>query len=272
MPELFEGEPLPPPPDQPSPLTFRLYEAVGERMDTETLPTAFAAADISQNVGWKTRLRATERLARAGVVPAEVLLAQFMSRKPAASGGIWDRVDAVQTLVRALDMDDARATTTALPKAWAQVLSAGYGSTLAPWLARRLRDVELGPAARHDAFEIALLAGDLDLANTYKGPSREDATLLALAEGRFGDISDASPLVTSIKRAMSGLPPSDRYLLLVEDGRTGEALLRAIAQLAEGPVGDPAAIGDALALLALLGLDPVAERIALELLLAEGLA
>ena len=271
-PELFEGEPLPIPPEQPSPLTFRLYEAVGERMDTETLPTAFAAADISQNVGWKTRLRATERLARAGVVPAEVLLAQFMSRKPAASGGIWDRVDAVQKLVYALDRNEPRAITTALPNAWAQMQSGGYAPTLAPWLARRLHSVDLGPGAHHDAFEIALMAGDMNLAQKYIGPSREDASLLALAEGRFGDIRDASPLVTSIKRALSGLPPSDRFLLLVEDNRPGEALLRAIAQLAEGPGGDPAAIGDSLALLSLLGLKPVADRIALELLLAEGLA
>lgn len=271
-PELFEGDPAPPVPDHPSPLTFRLYEAIGERLDTEALPTAFATADLTQNVGWRTRLRAAERLARAGVVPAEALLAQFLSNKPAASGGIWDRVDSVQKLVLALDKEDTNAVTNILPDAWSHMLSAGYGSAMAPWLARRISGLELGKSAHHDVFEVALMAGDNRLARSHLGPSREDATLLALAEGRVGDIADASPLVTAVKRALSGLPPSDRFLRLVEDGRPGEALLLGVAQLAEGPSGDPSAIGDALSLLSSLGLKPVAERIALELMLAEGLA
>jgi hypothetical protein len=271
-PELFEGDPLPPVPVHPSPLTFRLYEAVGERLDTETLPTAFAVADISPNVGWKKRLRATERLARAGVISAEALLAQFLASKPAASGGIWDRVAALQSLVAALDANDPGAVSKALPETWSTVSAAGYGATLSPWLARRLSGFEFDRSAHHDVFEIALLAGNVPLATAHVGSSREDQTLLALAEGRIGEIDGAGPLVTAIKRSLSGLPPSDRFSSLVNDGRPGEALLGAITQLAEGASGDPAAIGDALSLISSLGLTPIAERIALELLLAEGLA
>ncbi len=270
--ELFEGEPLPPVPAKPSPLTFRLYEAVGERIDTETLPTAFAVTDISENVGWKTRLRASERLARAGVFAAEEFLSQATSRKPAASGGIWDRIGAIQGLVAAFDAGDDTAISNTLPAAWSAATSGGYGATLAPWMARRLTGVNLSPRAHRDAFEIALYADDLDLAEAYVGTSGEDATLLAIAAGRYGDVRAQDPLVTSIRQSLSGLPPSASLMRLVDDGRKGEALLVAIRQLAEGDEGDPKAIGDGLALLIALGQTEWARRIAIELLLEAGTA
>ncbi|MXQ06273.1 hypothetical protein GQ651_00290 [Alphaproteobacteria bacterium GH1-50] len=271
-PELFEGDPLPPVPLHPSPLTFRLYEAIGERIDTETLPTAFAYTDLSENVGWKTRLRASERLARAGVVTAEEFLSQATSRKAAASGGVWDRITHVQALVQALDQDDAARVSAALPQTWAAVMSGGYGPTLSTWLARRLSGIELTSAAQHDAFEIALLADDLELAKRYVGTSAEDRSLLALAEGRAGEMSISGPVATTIKRSLSGLPPGDQLQHLLEDQRTGEALLAAIRQLADGAEGDPAAIGDALSLFVSLGLEDWARRIAIEILLDEAAA
>ena len=45
-PELYEGEPPLGRPDRISPLVFRLYEAIGERMTTNRLPRAFAHADL----------------------------------------------------------------------------------------------------------------------------------------------------------------------------------------------------------------------------------
>ncbi len=271
-PVLFEGEPLPPAPAHPSPLTFRLYEAVGERIDTETLPTAFAVSDISGNVGWKTRLRASERLARAGVLSAEEFLSQATSRTPAASGGIWDRIEAIQRLVAAFDAGDDAAISAALPDAWGAAMSGGYGPTLAPWMARRLTGVALSPRAHHDAFEIALYADDLELAKTHAGTSAGDATLLAIASGRLGDVRSQSPLVTAIRQSLSGLPPGEGLSRLMDDGRTGEALLTAIRQLAEGDEGDPKAIGDGLSLLIDLGQREWARRIAIELLLEEAAA
>ncbi len=86
-PDLFEGEPDLPPPDRPSPLVFRLMEAIGQPMSTATLPVAFAQADLRSNAGWKTRLDAAERLTRTGAIPANQLLGLYTENESSASGG-----------------------------------------------------------------------------------------------------------------------------------------------------------------------------------------
>lgn len=62
-PELFEGEPPLPRPAQPTPLRFRLHEAIGEPLSTRDLPLAFAWSDLRFVAGWKSQLEAAERLA-----------------------------------------------------------------------------------------------------------------------------------------------------------------------------------------------------------------
>jgi hypothetical protein len=110
---LHDGEEdmLPPPerPETVTPLVFRLYEAIGAPLSTRTLPLAFAHADLRHQNGWKTRLEAAERLYRAGSIPAETLLVLYLEREPAASGGVWDRVAAVQTWQAASPSNDAAA-------------------------------------------------------------------------------------------------------------------------------------------------------------------
>jgi hypothetical protein len=53
----------------------------------------------------------------------------------------------------------------------------------------------------------------------------------------------------------------------LRDNRSGEALLKAIAVLAEGVEADPTALANALSLLKALELDRLARRVAAELLL-----
>ena len=57
--------------------------------------------------------------------------------------------------------------------------------------------------------------------------------------------------------------------MLVRENRRGEALLKAIAVLAEGMDADPNAIADALSLLMSFDLDILARRISAELLLED---
>ncbi|MGI9394002.1 MAG: hypothetical protein ACR2OY_05100 [Boseongicola sp.] len=268
-PELFEGEPIPPAPANMSPLVFRLYEAVGERPATDRLPVAFAFADLSQTVGWKTRLRAAERLAATEALSAATLMSVFQERKAAASGGLWERVKAYQSVFQANSDGDYKALWNALPSAWDAAISTGSEATLAPWLLPRLNATKMTGPARQLALEIALLAGDFDSALEFANDSSEDQTLVAVAAGKPFNISATTPLARAIRRSLSGLPPSDRYRIHMRDGRTGEALLIAITVLADGVEGDPSALGDALALLRSINLENVARRIAVELLIKE---
>ena len=137
-PELFDEGTLPAQPRLPTPLEYRLFEAVGERIATDQLPVAFAVADLTPTVGWKARLRAAERLAATGALPFEDLLRVFSEREPAASGGIWERVRAVMALADTKRQGDGRAYAEALPTAWAAAREGGYHLALANWAAPSL--------------------------------------------------------------------------------------------------------------------------------------
>ncbi|AMY70029.1 hypothetical protein [Frigidibacter mobilis] len=113
-PELADGAEDLPLPARPSPLVLRLMEAVGQPMPTTTLPLAFAQSDLRSNSGWKTRIEAGERLARTGAIGPNLLLGLYTERGPAASGGVWDRVAAVQALEAALAASDMDAVARAL--------------------------------------------------------------------------------------------------------------------------------------------------------------
>ena len=75
-------------------------------------------ADLRGNSGWKAEIEAAERLARTGAVPASRLLGLYTDRRPAASGGVWDRVAAVQALDLALNEGATQDLVQALPRAW----------------------------------------------------------------------------------------------------------------------------------------------------------
>ncbi len=91
-PDLYEGEPPLQKPAKPTPLVWRMFEAIGEPLPTNTLPLAFAQAELRDTAGWKAQIEAAERLARSGAIAPNRLMGLYTDRKPAASGGVWDRV------------------------------------------------------------------------------------------------------------------------------------------------------------------------------------
>ncbi|MDD9976349.1 MAG: hypothetical protein OXQ30_01255 [Boseongicola sp.] len=266
-PDLFEGDPVPPPPDQVSPLLFRLYEAVGERISTDALPVAFAHSDISATVGWKTRLHAAERLAVAGAISSDTFSQVLSERKPAASGGVWTRVEGLQCLMTSLEAGDSTAVSQKLPTVWNSAVDMGYGPVLADLILPDLNRLDLTEKAKATAFEIALTNWNLVSAKKWVPAGRSERSLLAVAEGRPFAMAVSSALDQSIQRALVGARPSDRYAFDIEDNRRGAALLNSLSVLALGSDGDPAALGDALTVLMSLGLDDGARRIAVDILL-----
>ena len=270
--ELFEGEPIPPAPRLPSPLIFRLYEAVGERLSTEQLPVAYAAADLSDTVGWKTRLRAAERLAAAEAIPFERFLDVHAERNPAASGGIWERVAAIQVLRKAEESGGDSELSAALSDAWRAAAEANYQAALARWLAPRLNGRDLDSEAAHIAFEMALLAGRPEMAASFARDTEADQFLLALAKGESAVLPSSDPLSRGLVRGLVALGPGFQDQAMIDDGRSGEALLSAITVLMDSAAVNPDRAGTALALLRALGLEELARQVAVELLLKESAA
>lgn len=271
-PELFEGEDIPAPPRVPSPLLFRLFEAVGERIPTDQLPVAFAFADLGSTVGWQARLRATERLIATEALTFDRAIAVFNERKPAASGGIWERVGAVQALLSALEKRDLDGLNSTLSTTWIAARRGGYEAALALWAIPLLDGYDLTGSARDTAFEMALFAGDMDQAQAFVGNTSEDRFLLALAEGKGSATPGANALNQAVVRGLAALSPGRTYEALIRDDRHGEALFRALEDLKRGAIGNPRATQQSLALLRQLGLEDLARQVAVELILIDGAA
>lgn len=270
-PDLFEGEPLPPLPDPISPLIFRMREAIGESLPTAPLPRSFAHADLRSNISWRSQIEAAERLARHSAISENILLSRYTAHTPAASGGVWDRVAAIQEFDRALRARDADQISATLPDAWRAMRSV---RTEVPF-ARLYGPLLQGNALTGEAVRLAYLAGLLSgqyeaVANAATPESGADRLLQAVARGDVTGITPEGLREAAVVDAFSGATevPPDLAQLLAE-GRLGEAILRAVAVFQAGVGGDPHSVGAALVTFRAVGLEDVARRAALEYLILD---
>ncbi len=269
-PVLFEGVPPLAPPETPSPLVFRMSEALGDPIPTARLPLAFAQSDLRESRGWKAQIEAAERLARSGAVPANRLLGLYTQRQAAASGGVWDRVSAVQALELALAGGDPARVAPALDAAWRALSGIGLEPVMAELFARRLGDLSLPPDAARLAFRMGLLTDDFDGQRVgAAGASDADRFLAALAQGRPGDVAAPDALSGAIADGFRATTAPARLNGLVQENRLGEALLRAMTLIENGARGDLDELTDALAFLRAAGFETSARRAALEILILD---
>ncbi|MCB1376313.1 MAG: hypothetical protein KDJ78_19450, partial [Rhodobacteraceae bacterium] len=124
-PDMFEGEPDLPPPVPLTPLDFLMREAIAQPRPPGALPLAFVNADLRREAGWRNQLLAAERLVRSQAITPNTLVDLYTDAKPAASGGIWNRVSAIQALDVALLAHDSEALSQALPDAYAMMEEVG---------------------------------------------------------------------------------------------------------------------------------------------------
>ena len=258
-----------------SPLAWRLLEAIGAPVATHGLPVAFAHADLRGTIGWRAQLEAAERLVRSGALPPNHLLGLYTERSAAASGGIWERVRAVQRLERALEAGDAEATGAALLITWPQMVEGELEVAFASLYA----DALLATGLNGEALELAVIVGLLSenyeqVALDHPGTSPRARFLSNVARGltpgaaQDGEDARRDPLRAAIAEAFAETPPvSEAVLQRLADGRLGEVLLGTLITL--GAVGDPRVMIDALATLRHIGLEDVARRAALQSLLLE---
>lgn len=273
-PELFEGEAPLPVPSRPSPLEFRMFEAIGEPLPTARLPLAFAHADLRANQGWKFQLEAAERLARTGAVAPNRLIGIMTRALPAASGGIWNRVEAIQRLDVAMTTGDPGAVSLALPFAWDAMEDAEIEVPFAHLYGAKLAHLPLREEAHDVALGLGLLSADYEaVARRIETPrDAREAVLLAIALGDEIAIDDQTPRDPILRAVIDGLGQEGvptRLRSLVDSDRLGEALLRAIALLESGAHGDFDELADAIGFLRAVGLEDLSRRVSLQLLLLE---
>lgn len=213
------------PSERMTPLEFRIHEAIGQPLPTQPLPLAFAQSDLRANSGWKARLEAAERLARAGALPASDLRAIYAEQKPAASGGVWERAGAMRTLEAAIAAGDV---TQALPRAFEEFRAAGMADVLAAMVAADLPDSDAAEAAEIRAW---------------------------LRQWQGLDSPGTVEILPELQGADAETPTD----------RTGEALLAAMADIDAGMDGDLVRAGQGIAMLRALGLDEDADLAAAQI-------
>ncbi|RWR14736.1 hypothetical protein [Paenirhodobacter populi] len=269
--ELAEvSDPLPPP-TRPTPLVFRLLEAIGEPLSTGPLPLAFAQADLQSNAGWKAQIEAAERLTRAGVLDPNQLLGLYTQERASASGGVWDRVTVVSSLDRALTAGDATRVSQILPGAWEAMQGQELEPALAAMFAPRLADLQLTGTADDLGLRLGLLTPDFaEAAARHTVHDQDEALLVAIARGDTGAASAQDQLGLMLKRVFDApvtAAPATYQPLLMD--RRGEAMLNAIDDITEGARGDYRRVEAGLKLLRYQGLETVARRTALEMIVLE---
>lgn len=269
-PALFENEPRLAPPVRPSPLVFRILEAIGEPLPTANLPRAFAHSDLQNNSGWKAQLEAAERLTRTGALDPNHLLGLYTERHPAASGGIWDRVQAVQSLESALAAENPAAIAAALPVAWREMSRAELEVPFARLFSARLDAALRDTQSAALVFEIAVLSDDYERAPTFYSPTNARQKLLwNIAQGIAGDTRSSDPMMVAIQDGFRATGIPVRLKSLTSEGRLGSAMLRAMELFANGSRGDLDQLADALAFFRAVGLEDTARRAALQLIVLE---
>lgn len=269
-PELGDdADPLPSP-EKPSPLILRMYEAIGEPLSLQGLPVAFSHADLNSRTGWKAQIEAAERLARNGAIPANRLFGLYTERQAAASGGVWDRVAAVQDFDEAAQNRDSAAIASALPAVWKLMTEAELEVPFASFYASALQRQSLPVEADQLAFRVMLLSENYEKAAlARKSASPEEAFLVAIARGNLENITPPDALARAIAPAFLDPQPSEDARELIAQGRVGETMLLAIDLVQSGATGDLSDVTEGLTILRILGLEDTARRAALELILLE---
>ncbi len=257
-------------PSPVTPLIFRIYEAIGEPLPDTTLPIAFTYADLSENAGWKAQLDAVERLARIGSVAPNLLLGLYTQQKPAASGGVWDRVAAFQAFDTAISAHNMPGIAASLPLVWAKMKEAQLEVPFATLYGAALANLTPAGGTSTLAREVMLLAPDYEkLTQGLQASDAQGLFLLGLARGSLNGVGAPNELDAAVALAFTApILPQDLQPLL-DQGRVGEAILNALARLRQGEAGDLRAVTEGLSTLRHLGLEDVARRTALQMVLLD---
>ncbi len=268
--EEEEGDDQFAPPQQITPLGWRIMEALGDPVTTATLPVAFAHADLRGTSGWRAQLDAAERLTRAGVLQPNRLLGLYTQRRAAASGGLWERVQVIQRLDRAIQQNNESAISDALIEAWPLFTAVELEVAFAQMKVDALSAVSLSPQASVILWQMMMLSQEHPERAFELAPDTGlGRFIMALAKAEELPLLANSAMAGAIHTAFAGPDLPEQVQAARDSGALGLTLLGALSQIADAAAGDLHAATLGLQRLRALGLGPVARQIAIELLLLE---
>ena len=235
-------------PNQLTALEFQLRAGAGQPVPTQGLPLKFVPSDLSPSSGWKTQIEAAERLGAVGSLPAAQLLERYKSGQPSASGGVWDRVNAVQNLDLTL----------------ADPIIDPSDELLAFWTLMRARSLA-APLAH--AWSPMLMKFDAS--------GDGDDILFQMQVLSRSNAFDFEPTMARLRRINPHILSENFDRLMAEFNQEIPAslpfrsanMLRATGLITDGLEGNELALIEAVALFRAMGLTPLAQQLALEFMI-----
>ena len=235
-------------PNQLTALEFQLRAGAGQPIPTQGLPLKFASSDLSPSSGWKTQIEAAERLGAVGSLPAAQLLARYKSGQPSATGGVWDRVNAVQNLDLTL----------------ADPIIDPSDTLLAFWTILRGQGL-VAPLAHAWA----------PLLMKFNASGDEDDILFQMQVLSRSNAFDFEPTMVRLQRINPHIMSEsfDRLMAEFDQEVPGSLpfrsanVLRAIGLITDGLEGKELALIEAVVLFRAMGLTPLAQQLAMEFMI-----
>lgn len=265
-----ENDPLEvPSPLHPTPLQFRLYEALGAPYPVSSLPIEFSFSNLSERQGWREQILAASRLVKTGAISDNRFLGIISDRKPSASGSVWEWVACFQKIDRLINNGDSSELSGAIIDAWRPLEENNLIPVFGRIFAERLAKRSLIGEAKSLAFQATLLSPQYESArNWIATPDQLQRRLIQISLGQSNLDSNRNPLEIAISTGFGDPKLADWARPLLADQRVGEAILRALSDIEHSRSGDLTRLAPALLTLRSLGLESAAREISIYLLLA----
>jgi len=278
-PVMFEDAAEPPIPDPLQAFDFVLRETLALPRPGGLLPLPYIYQDTSESTPPRIRMEASERLVRSGAIPSNVLFLAYRNGKPAASGGVWARQQAIQALDAALAQSDPAEIARAIDVAVPLMRHNGLLPAMASEYGRQIAALPYDPAfgdSLGTMLDLAFL-DDRPAPDLQKHIGDDPYRTLAadiVSGGKLDQIADPDAIMRAITQAFGeSAPESPKSLLyskLLLEGRVAQAILASSGPLSFGAAADPGDIETGLYVLIKADQSAEARRIAVQILLLRG--
>jgi hypothetical protein len=179
-------------------------------------------------------------------------------------------VAAFQALDAAITAKDTKAVERSLPPAWAMMKQAELEVPFATLFDQQLAGLTLSGEAAAVARQVLLLSPDYEkLTQGLTASDAQGSFLLALARGQMVGATPPDDLTHAVFTAFTQPEIPADLQSLMDQGRTGEVILQAMLLLRQGEAGDLHAVTEGLSVLHKMGMQDVARRTGLQLILLD---
>ncbi len=253
-----------PPPEQITPLEYRLYQAIGEPIPAEYLPVQYSQSDLAGENGWRAQVIAAERLFSNGAIPENQILGVYTKNNPSGSGGMWERVKVVSDLDTALQNNQN--IEEYFLAAWRVFKQTDQLTVFAKLFGLRVFEKNLSPKSKKIATDLLLLTNNFSLTRNYWKPND---LRFGLTSGDFTQVKVSSEIEKVILNVFTEASIPFLVEQKLNQGKLGEVILNALLQFETGIDGNLKDFSESLSTLNLIGLDATARRAALTHLVLE---